>query len=137
MRGRPRPGLFAAALVLAAMPIATAGAGSEAASPPEAARPAAVSGEPPSLAGSSVGSPSIELGRRLLAENGCNGACHLARVTDGNPASLYTRSTRRVNAREELRRQVEVCVSRLNVMVFPEDIESLVGALDDDFYHFD
>ncbi|WP_407048884.1 hypothetical protein [Methyloraptor flagellatus] len=117
------------------MPIATAGAGSEGASVPEAARP--VSGEAPSLGGSSVGSPSIELGRRLLAENGCNGACHLARVTDGNPMSLYTRSTRRVNAREELRRQVEVCVSRLNVMVFPEDIESVVGALDDDFYHFD
>lgn len=135
MRGRPRPGLFAVALVLAVMPVATAGADSEAARPPAVpgpARSASVSGGAPS-----AGSPSIELGRRLLAENGCNGACHLARVTDGDPTSLYTRSTRRVNGREELRLQVEVCVSRLNVMIFPEDIESLVGALDDDFYHFD
>lgn len=80
---------------------------------------------------------AVASGRHLLSENGCNGACHQARTGSADPATFYGRATRRVNSREELRQQVDVCVSRLNAMIFPEDIEAIVSALDHDDYHFE
>lgn len=76
-------------------------------------------------------------GRRLLAENNCNGSCHEAKVRSADPLAIYTRSTRRVNSREELKKQVEMCVSRLASPIFPDEIDSVVTALDHDGYHFD
>jgi hypothetical protein len=80
---------------------------------------------------------SVAEGRRLLAENGCDGACHRARTDDDEPTSLYRRPDRKVQSREELHRQVGFCVSRLGSMIFPEEIGSVVDALDHDHYHFD
>jgi hypothetical protein len=89
------------------------------------------------LSGEQTVADTVASGRRLLAENGCNGACHQARVGGRDPSTLYTQVTRRVNSREELRQQVDVCVSRLNAMIFPDDIEAVVSALDHDGYHFE
>ena len=80
---------------------------------------------------------SIELGRQLLTENGCNGSCHSAHMNGSGSTTIYTRTTRRVNSHEELRHQVQVCVSKLNAQIFPEDVDSLVTALDHDFYRFE
>lgn len=82
-------------------------------------------------------SREIETGRRLLTENDCNGSCHRSHAPDDDPSSLYTRSTSKVQSRAELTRQVEFCVSQLGSMIFPEDIGSLVAALDHDHYHFE
>ncbi len=81
--------------------------------------------------------PSIEAGRRLLAENQCDGACHRARANDADPTAIYRRADRRVQSREELDRQVAFCVSRLGSMIFSEEIGSVAAALDHDHYRFD
>lgn len=81
--------------------------------------------------------PSVEVGRRLLAENNCDGACHRARANDADPTAIYRRADRRVQAREELERQVAFCVSRLGSMIFSEEIGSVAAALDHDHYRFD
>lgn len=91
----------------------------------------------PVAAGESEASADVVAGRAILEENGCNGACHQARVKGADPLTLYTRSIRKVNSREELKRQVEMCVSALNAPIFPEDIDHVVSALDHDAYHFD
>lgn len=80
---------------------------------------------------------AVEAGRRLLAENNCNGACHRIRSEDDDPLSFYRRPGRKVQSREELHKQVELCVSRLGSMIFAEEIGSVVSALDRDHYHFD
>lgn len=92
---------------------------------------------PPVVAGEIALDPSVVAGREILAENGCNGACHQSRVKGGDPMTLYTRTTRRVNSTEELKRQVEMCISLLNAQIFPEDVDKVVTALDHDAYHFD
>lgn len=89
------------------------------------------------VAGEHSTTHEVETGRRLLAENGCDGSCHRSHAPDDDPVSLYTRATRKVQSRAELRRQVEFCVSQLNSMIFPEDIGSVVAALDHDHYHFE
>lgn len=88
-------------------------------------------------AGERVDPATLETGRRLLAENDCNGACHARRATDGKALSLYTPFERRIQTRVELRKQVESCVSHLGSMIFPEEIESVAAALDHDHYHFE
>jgi len=82
-------------------------------------------------------SASVAEGRRLLAENHCDGACHSAKSGGDDPTELYRRAGRKVQSREELHRQVAFCVSRLGSMIFPEEIGSVVDALDHDHYHFD
>jgi hypothetical protein len=76
----------------------------------------------------------LALGRRLLAENRCNGACHQSHAADNDPLSLYTRENRKVNDRDALRQMVSKCVSSLGSMIFPEEIDAVVAALDQDFY---
>lgn len=92
---------------------------------------------PPAAAEERAVGGDVETGRRLLAENGCDGSCHRNHSPDDDPIDLYTRSTRKVQSRAELRRQVEFCVSQLNSMIFPEDIGSVAAALDHDHYHFE
>ena len=79
----------------------------------------------------------IQFGREIIKENDCNGACHQKAVKGANPVTLYTRSIRKVNSIEELKRQVEMCISVLNAPIFPEDAAHVVTALDHDAYHFD
>lgn len=91
----------------------------------------------PTRAGGRDTPATIEAGRRLIAENGCDGACHRSRAEDDDPLTLYTRATRRVHSRDELVKQVEMCVSRLGSMIFPEEVGSVAAALDHDHYRFD
>jgi hypothetical protein len=77
------------------------------------------------------------LGRVIIKENECNGACHQKAVKGADPVTLYTRTIRKVNSPEELRRQVDLCISFLNAPIFPEDAAHVVTALDRDAYHFD
>ena len=83
------------------------------------------------------GASNIATGREIIRENDCNGACHQKVVKGANPLTLYTRTIRKVNSSEELRRQVEMCVSLLNAPIFPEDVAHVVRALDHDAYNFD
>lgn len=89
------------------------------------------------LAGEAGAPAGVVIGREIMKENGCNGACHGKIVKGGDPFTLYTREIRRVNSLEELRRQVELCVSSLGLPIFPEDVDHVVTALDHDAYHFD
>lgn len=81
--------------------------------------------------------PNIATGREIIRENDCNGACHQKVVKGADSLTLYTRTIRKVNSSEELKRQVEMCVSLLNAPIFPEDIAHVVRALDHDAYHLD
>lgn len=78
----------------------------------------------------------VTLGRRLLSENDCNGACHQKHSPDGNALTLYTRPDRKVKDLPGLRRQVSRCVSMLNALIAPDEIEAVVAALNHDFYKF-
>lgn len=89
------------------------------------------------FAGETDATANVVIGREIMKENGCNGACHGKLVPGAEPFTLYTRAIRRVNSLEELRRQVELCVSSLNLQIFPEDVDHVVTALDHDAYHFD
>lgn len=91
----------------------------------------------PAFAGETDATANVVIGREIMKENGCNGACHGKLVPGADPFTLYTRAIRRVNSLEELRRQVELCVSSLNLQIFPEDVDHVVTALDHDAYHFD
>lgn len=82
-------------------------------------------------------SSSVVMGRDILKENDCNGACHQKVMKGADPVTLYTRSIRKVNSPEELKRQVDMCISVLNAPIFPEDATHVVTALDHDAYHFD
>ena len=85
-------------------------------------------------AGAAQAEDALALGRLLLAENRCNGACHQSHAEDNDPLSLYTRENRKVNDREALRRMVEKCVSSLGAMIFPEEMDAVAAALDQDYY---
>jgi len=79
---------------------------------------------------------TIAQGRELLAENQCNGACHQAKAPDNDPLRLYTRPDAKVKDLPGLRRQVNRCVSALNTLLAPDEIASIVAALNHDFYKF-
>jgi hypothetical protein len=77
---------------------------------------------------------SVALGRRLLTESDCNGACHQKHSPDGVAISLYTRPNAKVKDLPGLRRQVERCVSNLNAPIAPDEIDAVVAALNQDYY---
>ena len=85
---------------------------------------------------SDIDPPSIAEGRRLLAENNCNGACHQSYAADNDPLSLYSPTVRKMRNRQQLSGQVKMCVSRLGSMIFPEELDSVTAALDHDYYRF-
>ena len=78
----------------------------------------------------------VDQGRRLLAENNCNGGCHKSHAEDNDPLTLYARPNRRVKDLAGLRAQVDRCVANLGLPVFPEESAAMVAALDFDFYKF-
>lgn len=89
------------------------------------------------IAAAAQGAASVEQGRALLKEHGCNGGCHQSHAEDDDPLTLYTRSDRKVRTRAQLDAQVNTCASTLGTMIFPEDVQSLSAALDGDFYAFE
>ncbi len=78
----------------------------------------------------------VALGRKLLADNDCNGSCHQKRAPDGNALSLFTRPNRKVTNLAQLQRQVESCVANTNAMISPDEIGAVVAALNQDYYKF-
>ena len=79
---------------------------------------------------------TVALGRRLLAENDCNGACHRKHSPDGDALTLYTRPSHKLKDLPGLRGQVERCVLNLSVPIAPDEIDALVAALNNDYYKF-
>ncbi|MGF1614548.1 MAG: cytochrome c [Gammaproteobacteria bacterium] len=72
---------------------------------------------------------------KALHEQHCI-ACH-KRLTDGEPASLYTREARMVTSLDGLGSQVRRCEQTLELRWFEEDIENVVTYLNETYYHFD
>lgn len=62
-------------------------------------------------------------------------ACHV-NMTGGDGSVLYTRHNRRVQSLSGLEAQVRRCESNLELKWFDEDIEAVVGYLNDKYYHF-
>lgn len=79
---------------------------------------------------------TVALGRRLLTENDCNGACHQKRSPNGDPIGLYIRPNAKVMHLLGLRKQVERCVSNLNTPVTATEIDAIVAELNHDYYRF-
>ncbi len=86
--------------------------------------------------GAWAGEDETALGRRLLSENGCNGACHQKHSPDGNALTLYTRPDHKVKDFSGLQRQVARCVSNLDTPIAPDEIDAIVTALNHDYYKF-
>lgn len=63
-------------------------------------------------------------------------ACH-ERITDGAPASLYTRDNRLVTSLDGLRAQVRRCEQNLELRWFDEDVDNVVDYLNQTYYHFE
>jgi hypothetical protein len=78
----------------------------------------------------------IAQGRKLLAENECNGACHARKAPDGDPLKLYTRPNPKVTSFDGLKRQVTRCVAGTGAQIAPDEIDSVVAALNADYYKF-
>jgi hypothetical protein len=78
----------------------------------------------------------VALGRKLLAENGCNGACHRKHSPNGDALSLYTRPDRKVRSFSQLQSQVASCVANTRAAIRPDEIGAVVAALNKDFYKF-
>jgi hypothetical protein len=87
----------------------------------------------PALAGED---DAVALGRKLMAENGCNGSCHQAKAPGGDPAKLYTRADAKVKSLDGLKRQVERCVAMVGAQIMPDETDSVVAALNHDYYKF-
>ena len=79
---------------------------------------------------------TVALGRKLMAENDCNGACHRAKAPDGDPARLFTRADAKVKSLDALKRQVTRCVAATGARIAPDGIDAVVAALNQDYYKF-
>ena len=79
---------------------------------------------------------TVALGRKLMAENDCNGACHRARAPDGDPARLFTRANAKVKSLDGLKQQVTRCVAGSGARIAPDEIDAVVAALNQDYYKF-
>lgn len=82
-----------------------------------------------------AGSAAAEPTGKELHQEHCT-ACH-ERITGGNGSSLYTRSDRRVNDLEELKQQVTRCKNNLQITLFDDDLEAIVGYLNERYYRFE
>lgn len=78
----------------------------------------------------------VALGRKLLADIGCNGACHRRSAADGDPLSLYTRPNRKIASFSQLQSQVGHCAAGAGAAVSSDDIDAIAAALNQDFYKF-
>ena len=73
------------------------------------------------------------LGRRLIAEHQCS-QCH-ARNVGGDGSAIY-RPQGRINSPARLVAMVEYCNTQMNLGMFPEDVNAVAAALQQDHYHF-
>ncbi|MCW2284075.1 hypothetical protein M2323_001688 [Rhodoblastus acidophilus] len=79
---------------------------------------------------------NLALGRKLMAENGCNGECHASRAPDGDPAKFFSRPNLKVTSLDGLKRQVARCVGAAGARLDPGEIAAIVAALNADHYKF-
>ena len=75
----------------------------------------------------------LPLGEKLVAEHRC-AACH-AREVGGDGNAIY-RPAGRVNNAGLLRGMVEMCNTRLNLQLFPEEVTAIAAVLNRDHYRF-
>ena len=75
----------------------------------------------------------LALGEKLIRENGC-AQCH-ARQVGGDGSAIY-RPTGRINTASALRGMVEMCNTRLNLQLFPEEVDAIAAVLNRDLYRF-
>lgn len=78
-------------------------------------------------------SADLALGEKLIRENGC-AQCH-ARQVGGDGSAIY-RPAGRINNPDALRGMVEMCSTRLNLQLFPEEVEAIAAVLNRDHYRF-
>jgi hypothetical protein len=83
-----------------------------------------------------AGEEDLALGRKLMAESGCNGDCHRSRAPDGDPAKFFTRPNPKVTSLDGLKRQVARCVDATGARLNPDEIAAIVAALNTDYYKF-
>ena len=76
----------------------------------------------------------VEAGRKLVQQKGCDG-CH-QRKTMGDASAIYTRKDRHVNTASQLKAQVALCNSELNLGLFPDEEEQVAEYLDATYYRF-
>ena len=74
----------------------------------------------------SANAADISNGSELHAEN-CT-ACH--------DSSLYTRENRRVQTLPRLGTQVRFCKDNLGITWFDDEVDDVVGFLNENYYHF-
>jgi len=79
---------------------------------------------------------TLSLGRKLLAENHCNGSCHQAKAPEGDPTKIYTRANAKVKSLDGLKRQVDRCVAAVGAQIASSEIDAVVDALNVDYYKF-
>lgn len=75
----------------------------------------------------------LPLGEKLIRENGC-AQCH-ARQVGGDGSAIY-RPAGRINTPDALRGMVELCSTRLNLQLFPEEVDAIAAVLNRDHYRF-
>jgi len=72
-------------------------------------------------------------GEKLIADNECT-ACHQRNV--GGDGSAIYRPTGRINSAAALRGMVEACNMKLDLALFPDEVNSIAAVLNRDYYHF-
>jgi cytochrome c peroxidase len=75
----------------------------------------------------------LALGTQLMEEHQC-AACHSSKV-GGNGSAIY-RPLGKINTAGLLRGMVEMCNTRLNLGMFPEDVDAVAAVLNRDYYKF-
>ena len=85
-------------------------------------------------AGAAFGAGDPAEGRKLVAEKKCE-TCHHNK-TYGDAKAVYLRKDRKVATLAQLKAQVALCNSQLNLGLFPEDEEHVVAYLDQAYYKF-
>ena len=75
----------------------------------------------------------LALGEKLIRENNC-AQCH-ARQVGGDGSAIY-RPLGRINTPAALRSMVEMCNTRLNLQLFPEEVDAMAAVLNRDHYKF-
>ncbi|OIQ73484.1 green heme protein [mine drainage metagenome] len=73
-------------------------------------------------------------GEKFYTEMKC-AACHAERMM-GSTSAMYTRPDRKVHNARELRGFTQMCVTRLNRSLFPEEVTDIAAYLNQTYYHF-
>ena len=63
-------------------------------------------------------------------------ACHARQFGGADGSDIYTRADRKVTTPEALTRQISLCTSRLELLLFPDDERDLAGYLNKHYYRF-